>query len=348
MSSHVSPRFQTWRCTRKIRVKREKKKFHAIHEGKDEYTQAAEWECGSASMRGLYVSQKDFTFGPYIAAESIVPAVGPALRRECIAARSSSRGRRRTRTSLVAPRRADNRHAVAAAANIRCQEVVDAEQIETKTEEVETKTKAVESKTERVDKTAEHRENADCVQLVHKEATLCQKALRQDKHESVYEMKERQHHHEGKQACDAVEQCETIPSLNNQATVSGGVSLEDKLETSSTAVNAAAPVCEQTIGAHVLNYTHHKSVELWYSTDGWQTQQVKPLSFQSRGERVGQALHVPGPNSCNVEYEYWEVNLGFEVGSQDIEYVIKYESSYGVYWANNSGKNFKIHKSCPQ
>jgi hypothetical protein len=49
-----------------------------------------------------------------------------------------------------------------------------------------------------------------------------------------------------------------------------------------------------------------------------------------------------------VEYEYWEVNLGFQVGSHDVEYVVKYESSYGVYWANNSGMNFQLHKSCPQ
>jgi hypothetical protein len=118
--------------------------------------------------------------------------------------------------------------------------------------------------------------------------------------------------------------------------VSVGVSIEGELESSAAVVDGAAPVCEQTIGAHVLNYTHHKRVELWYSTDGWQTQQVKPLSFQSCGERVGQALYVQGPNACNVEYEYWEVNLGFEVGSQDVEYVIKYESSYGVYWANNT------------
>jgi hypothetical protein len=71
------------------------------------------------------------------------------------------------------------------------------------------------------------------------------------------------------------------------------------------------------------------------------------LSFQSCGERVGQALYVPGPNVCNVEYEYLEVNLGFEVGSQEVEYFVKYEILYGLYWANNSGMNFKLHKSCP-
>jgi hypothetical protein len=81
------------------------------------------------------------------------------------------------------------------------------------------------------------------------------------------------------------------------------------------------------------------------STDGWQSQQVKPLSFQSRGERAGQGLYVP-PNACNVEYEYWEVNLGFEVGSHNVEYVVKYESSCGVYWANNYGMNFKLHMTC--
>jgi hypothetical protein len=95
-----------------------------------------------------------------------------------------------------------------------------------------------------------------------------------------------------------------------------------------------------------LNYTYHKRVELWYSTDGWQTLQIKPLLFQSCGERVGQALYVPGPNEHNVGYEYWEVNLDFEVGSQDVEYVVKYESSYGVYWANNDGMNLKLRKIC--
>jgi hypothetical protein len=45
-------------------------------------------------------------------------------------------------------------------------------------------------------------------------------------------------------------------------------------------------------------------------------------------------------------YEYWEVNLGFEVGSQDVEYVVKYECSRGVYWANNAGMNFNLYKTC--
>jgi hypothetical protein len=213
----------------------------------------------------------------------------------------------------------------------------------------EMKTEHVETKTEQVNTTTQHGEDADCVQLVHEEARLCQNASKQNKLEYVHKMNESGQHDEGKQSCDVelAEQCPSTPSWNNQTTVSDGVSLdEDKLETSIVVVDVAASVCEQTIGAHVLNYTHHKSVELCYSTDGWQTQQVKQMSFQSCGERVGQTLYVPGPNPCNVEYEYWEVNLGFEVGSQDVEYVVKYECSYGLHWANNSGMNFKLHKTC--
>jgi hypothetical protein len=284
----------------------------------------------------------------------------------------ASRRETRTKTSLVAGQGAGARDkSVVAktmntivrgngqvAASIRCQEDADEEQQETKPEQVDTmpeqvepKPKAVDTDPEYVEMKTEHGEDVDCIQLVHKEATLGQKAIKQAKYESVHEMKESRQNHEGKQACDVepAKQCETIPLPNNLSTVSVGVSLDEgKQESSTAAVDGAAPVCEQTIGAHVLNYTHHKCVELWYSTDGWQTQQVKPLSFRSCGERVGQALYVPGPNACNVEYEYWEVNLGFEVGSQDVEYVVKYESSYGVYWANNTGMNFKLHKSCPQ
>jgi hypothetical protein len=133
------------------------------------------------------------------------------------------------------------------------------EQQDTKPEQVETKPEHVETKGEQVDTTTEHREDADCVQLVHKEATLCLEALKQAKYESVHEMNETRQHDEGKQECDVelAEQCETIPSPNNQATVSVRVSLEDELETSATLPDVAAPACEQTIA----NHTHHKNVE---------------------------------------------------------------------------------------
>jgi hypothetical protein len=137
------------------------------------------------------------------------------------------------------------------------------EQVETKPEQVDTTTEQAGTATQQADTTTQHGEDEDCVQLVHKEATLQQEALKQVNLKSVHEIKESRQHGEGKQACDVepAERCETIPSLNNQATVSVGVSLENELETSAAVVDVAAPICEQTIGAHVLNYTHHKNAE---------------------------------------------------------------------------------------
>jgi hypothetical protein len=177
-----------------------------------------------------------------------------------VARASASRGHTSTTTSLVAGQGAGKRNepAVANSINTIVDEQVETkpEQVETKTEQVEAKTEHVETKTEQVDTktehnatttmavdtttkhvetiteqgdtTTQHGEDADCIQLVYKEATLCQKVLKQDKHESVHEMKETRQHDEGKQACniERAEQCETIPSPNNQATVSVGVSLE--------------------------------------------------------------------------------------------------------------------------
>jgi hypothetical protein len=83
--------------------------------------------------------------------------------------------------------------------------------VDTKTEQVAPKPKAVDAEPEYIEVKTEHGEDADCVQRVHKAATLCQKAFKQAKHESVYEMKESRQHDEGKQACDVkpAKQCET-------------------------------------------------------------------------------------------------------------------------------------------
>jgi hypothetical protein len=309
----------------------------------------------TAGESAKVVARVSVSRGDTSTATLLVAGQGAGRRNKQVAAKASSTivgGNGQTAASIRSQQEAakeqqetKTEHAEAKAEHVHTK----TQSVETKTEQVETKIEQVEAKPEHIETKNEHGEDANCIQVVHNEATFCQKALKHDELESVREMNESRQHNEGKGEGDVelAKQCETIPLPNNQATLPVGVSLEDKLETSAAVVDAAAAVCMQTIGAHVLNYTHHKNVELWYSTDGWQTQQVKPLSFRSCGERVGQALYVPGPNACNVEYEYWEVNLCFEVGSQEVEYVVKYESFYGVYWANNSGMNFKLHKSCP-
>lgn len=90
----------------------------------------------------------------------------------------------------------------------------------------------------------------------------------------------------------------------------------------------------------VLNISFHKSVYVRFTMDGWRTFFDYPAEY------------LPGSN--NVETDQFTFKLSFAqpyiFPGARIDFVVRYESAEGEYWANNCGKNYSVvlNLSCKQ
>ncbi|XP_048878136.1 uncharacterized protein si:ch211-167b20.8 isoform X2 [Brienomyrus brachyistius] len=82
----------------------------------------------------------------------------------------------------------------------------------------------------------------------------------------------------------------------------------------------------------VLNISFHKSVYVRFTMDGWRTSFDYPAEY----------LH----GSNNVETDQFTFKLSFAqpyiFPGARIDFVVRYESAEGEYWANNRGKNYSV------
>ncbi len=89
----------------------------------------------------------------------------------------------------------------------------------------------------------------------------------------------------------------------------------------------------------VTNLDFEKQVFVRYTTDGWKTNQ------DAKG------IHVPGSSTGRTDTFSFEIPIPSGSSEEcNIEFCIRYETSSGCHWDNNSGQNYKIlfyrSKSC--
>ncbi|MEW7288943.1 hypothetical protein [Aquimarina sp. 2304DJ70-9] len=89
------------------------------------------------------------------------------------------------------------------------------------------------------------------------------------------------------------------------------------------------------------NYGASGTIEVVYSTDGWNTSQMASLSYQ-RYFRVGYAHYIQSPNQFDIDK--WETSVHVDPNVTSIEYAVVYKTDGEEYWDNNYGKNYTINK----
>ncbi len=97
------------------------------------------------------------------------------------------------------------------------------------------------------------------------------------------------------------------------------------------------------VTADVKNIGFSKEVKLVYTTDGWATNQVVPLGYQS-SYAVGGYNYQSGVNAYGVERWGTSVAIAVPATVQNIEYAVVYKVNGVEYWDNNFGQNYKPTK----
>ncbi|XP_054859255.1 protein phosphatase 1 regulatory subunit 3F [Eublepharis macularius] len=88
----------------------------------------------------------------------------------------------------------------------------------------------------------------------------------------------------------------------------------------------------------VLNVSYHKAVHVRASRDRWQSHRDYP------------ALYIPGGSPDGGLTDRFAFRLDFgdedeedeEEGGARLDFVVRYQTDEGVYWANNQGKNYSV------
>ncbi|KAM6475715.1 protein phosphatase 1 regulatory subunit 3F isoform 3-T3 [Liasis olivaceus] len=88
----------------------------------------------------------------------------------------------------------------------------------------------------------------------------------------------------------------------------------------------------------VLNISYHKAVHVRASKDRWQSHRDYP------------ALYIPGGSPDGGLTDRFAFRLDFgdedeedeEEGGARLDFVVRYQTDEGVYWANNQGKNYSV------
>ncbi|XP_058024661.1 protein phosphatase 1 regulatory subunit 3F isoform X2 [Ahaetulla prasina] len=88
----------------------------------------------------------------------------------------------------------------------------------------------------------------------------------------------------------------------------------------------------------VLNVSYHKAVHVRASKDRWQSHRDYP------------ALYIPGGSPDGGLTDRFAFRLDFgdedeedeEEGGARLDFVVRYQTEEGVYWANNQGKNYSV------
>uniref|UniRef100_A0A6J0TKF8 Protein phosphatase 1 regulatory subunit 3F n=1 Tax=Pogona vitticeps TaxID=103695 RepID=A0A6J0TKF8_9SAUR len=88
----------------------------------------------------------------------------------------------------------------------------------------------------------------------------------------------------------------------------------------------------------VLNISYHKAVHVRASRDRWQTHRDYP------------ALYIPGGSPDGGLTDRFAFRLDFgeeeeedeEEGGARLDFVVRYQTDEGVYWANNQGRNYSV------
>ncbi len=94
------------------------------------------------------------------------------------------------------------------------------------------------------------------------------------------------------------------------------------------------------ISANLKNLGYTKEVNVVYTTDGWATSHVKPLSYSSR-QTVGAQQSVASPNAFGVEFWASFSQITVPSGVQELQYALVYKVNGVEYWDNNFGQNYK-------
>ncbi|XP_051964517.1 protein phosphatase 1 regulatory subunit 3A-like isoform X2 [Xyrauchen texanus] len=115
-----------------------------------------------------------------------------------------------------------------------------------------------------------------------------------------------------------------------------GTELDLSVHTNKVEVERVASVPDDPVSfevlIRVLNISFHKSVYVRSTMDGWVSHFDHPAEY------------VEGSN--DVETDSFSVKLSFAspylFNGARIDFVVRYETSDGEFWANNSGKNYSV------
>ncbi|WP_405208346.1 hypothetical protein [Aquimarina sp. LLG6339-5] len=83
------------------------------------------------------------------------------------------------------------------------------------------------------------------------------------------------------------------------------------------------------------------TAEVIYTTDGWITKSIAPLTYQ-RYFRVGYAHYIMSPNQFDVDIYNTSIRVPDDV--QSIEFAVVYKVNGEEYWDNNYGNNYTLNK----
>jgi hypothetical protein len=125
---------------------------------------------------------------------------------------------------------------------------------------------------------------------------------------------------------------------NNYTLSAQGVTLYNDVKI--LADTAYASSTYMSVSVNLQNLDYNKSVYVIYTTDGWATTNVKPLtyfSYQTYG--YGSA---PSPNSAGVEH--WRTSFSLDYGTSPVEYCFSYDVSGTTYWDTNNGANYTVNR----